>query len=104
MSLVLEISPELEARIEELAQKNGMSVHDFALQSLREKVSSHNEPPTRQPRKAGSLKGLIHVPDDSDEPLELVPARKRRVFGAARGLIHVPDDFDQTPEEFAEYL
>jgi hypothetical protein len=69
MTLVL--SPELQSRLVRAAQAEGLTPESYAEKLLREvlpNVPTDEQP--RKPRKAGSAKGLLVVPDDFDEPLE----------------------------------
>ena len=69
-----------------------------------------------KPRVPGSAKGLIHIPNNFDDPLEdfaeympakesLVAEKHPLVFGSAKSfLVQMSDDFDEPLEDFAEYM
>lgn len=70
MPLVL--SPKLEARLIQEARLNGMTPDAYAELLLRRLLPDTpvEEAQENAPRRAGSAKGLVTIPDDFDEPLE----------------------------------
>ena len=68
MTLTLELSPELEARLEEEAEKHGLSLQEYALQKLTDSVTAQEEGevavpvrpvPTPEQAKLGIMPAVI---------------------------------------------
>jgi hypothetical protein len=75
MTLKLQLSTNLERRLEAEASKLGLVLEAYALALLEKQVSaeagaSRPVPVNRPRRQPGSAKGLIRLMDDFDQPLE----------------------------------
>ena len=41
---------------------------------------------------------------EQDATVPAVPTKRRRRLGSAKGLVHISDDFDEPLEDFREYM
>lgn len=67
-----ELSQQLAPRLESEAKRNGMTPDAYAELLLRRVLPevAPDTPNANEPRRAGSAKGKIIIPDDFDEPLD----------------------------------
>lgn len=95
MTLVL--SQQIETRLVQEARQNGMTPDAYAELLLRRALPDvpPETPNKNEPRRAGSAKGKVIVPDDEEN---------RPRFGSAKGKVTIPDDFDEPLDDFKEYM
>ncbi|MGA9382637.1 MAG: DUF2281 domain-containing protein [Phormidium sp.] len=111
------IHPIILEKLEQLPeslQKNVLHYIEFLLEKHGKKSTEENTP--KKYRVAGTMEGMIIMPDDFDEPLadleEYLPESnpeitekekpKKRRSGILKGtfVLPLPDDFDEPLEEF----
>lgn len=107
MTIILELSPELEAKAQHVAKNKGILVQEMILQEL-ERITM-----TTEPLPYPSKPTLTSAPEDStisvenNLPIEQIssqPNPPRKAGNAKAKILYMADDFNQTPDGFEEYL
>lgn len=105
----------IESAILKNVEKLPESVKQAVLLYTEFLASQYTEETETSPKKrrlAGSMKGMfaLPLPDDFDEPLDLISTASQEVseknygYGSLSGKIIMADDFDEPLEDLKEYM